>query len=442
MRGSLLNIFRVEDLRKKILFTLGALFVYRVGYHIFLPGVNVENFRAFAESRADEGVSGLVGLVGALSGGNLNAPVLMSLGILPYITSSIIFSLLVKVVPSLEALSKEGAAGQRRINQYSRLLTVPLCIFQTIAICLAIFIPMATPAGAPVISMSPLWFTVMATVGITTGTIFLMWLGEQMTEYGIGNGVSLLITAGIVAQVPVAFARMLEKAQEDPSYILTAGILAAMYLGVVIAVVYMTKATRRIPIQQAKLLKGRKMYGGARHYLPMKLNMANVMPVIFASTIMVIPSTIATWFSNGPSQILSSGGWWWMVLTVGLIFFFSYFWTSLMFQPTEMANNLKEYGSFIPGIRPGRKTADFLERVMVRITLVGGAFLAVIAVIPTIVSTLMGVDYFVASFLGGTGILIVVGVTLDLVEKINSSLLMRDYEGFMSSSGPGRQGRG
>jgi preprotein translocase subunit SecY len=278
-------------------------------------------------------------------------------------------------------------------------------------------------------------FVVTASLGITAGTVFLMWIGEQITEYGVGNGISLLIVAGIVDNVPLAFGRLLKGAVEERGNIIKVAVLAAVYLAIVIGVIYMSKGQRRIPMQQAKLMKGRKMYGGVRHYLPIKLNMANVMPVIFASSLLLLPMQVIQWFTHDRSVAswMAYGSWLHVLLYTGLIVFFSYFWTSLMFQPTEIANNLKEQGSFVPGIRPGRKTAEFLERVLVRITLVGAFFLAIIAVIPEVASKSMGVDYLVASFLGGTGILIVVGVTLDVVDKLNASLLMRNYEGFMGA---------
>lgn len=438
MWTALSNLFRVETIRKKIVVTLGLLFVYRIGNQIPLPGVSYTAFKAWVERSGDSTITQIIGLMNALSGGNLNSPVLFSLGILPYITSSIIFSLLVKVVPSLEALSKEGAAGQKKINQYSRYLTVPICIVQALAINFSFF------RGMKELGIIPGWgpgFVIVSTLAITAGTIFLMWVGEQITAHGIGNGTSLLITAGIVTDIPFAFIRMLQKAREDTSYILTSAVLAAIYVGVVIGVVYMTKSQRRIPIQQAKLMKGRRMFGGARHYLPVKLNMANVMPVIFASALLTLPMTVIGAFTKDKESIIDPGGWWWITLESGLIIFFSYFWTSLMFQPTEMANNLKEYGSFIPGIRPGKKTAEFLEHVMIRITLIGAVFLCLITVIPTLVGQGLDVDWIVARFLGGTGILIVVGVTLDLVDQLNSSLLQRNYEGFMSAASSRRGAR-
>jgi preprotein translocase subunit SecY len=433
MIAPVLNLFRVEEIRRRIFVTFALLFVYRIGWHVPLPGVDFTALRNMLAVSADKTVGDVIGLMSALSGANLNAPVIFALGVLPYISASIIFSLLVKVIPSLEALSKEGAAGQRKINQYSRLLTVPLALGQAIVLCVTTFKGLRhEPAVIPDYDFG---FVLTASLGITAGTIFLMWIGEQITEYGVGNGISLLIVAGIVDSVPLAFGRLLKEAVTERGNIIKVAVLAAVYLAIVIGVIYMSKGQRRIPMQQAKLMKGRKMYGGVRHYLPIKLNMANVMPVIFASSLLLLPMQVIQWFSASNAAIswLAYGSFVHVLLYTALIIFFSYFWTSLMFQPTEIANNLKEQGSFVPGIRPGRKTADYLERVLVRITLVGAFFLAIIAVIPEIASKSMAVDPLVSSFLGGTGILIVVGVTLDVVDKLNASLLMRNYEGFMGA---------
>ncbi|MCB9831895.1 MAG: preprotein translocase subunit SecY [Planctomycetes bacterium] len=450
--AAFLNIFRVPELRKKIFITLSLLFIYRIGFHIPLPGVDVNVLRNLTHQNSG---SDVLGLMNVLSGGQLQWPVVFSLGILPYISASIIFSLLAKVIPRLEELSKEGPAGQRKINQLTRLATVPLCIVQGIALCFTRFKGLAGPESEAVNSSAwvvPMlhegfWhsfgFIVMVVIGMTAGTLFIMWLGEQITEYGIGNGASLIIMAGIIASLPSAASRVVGNAMEDRSQILTIAMLVASYLIVVLAVVMITKGQRRIPMQQAKLMKGRKLYGGAKHYLPIKVNMANVMPVIFASSLLMFPNLIAGAFRDQASgPLIAPGGFVYVTIFVVLIFFFSFFWTSMMFQPQEMANNLKEYGSFIPGIRPGRKTAEYLEKVMTRITIVGGAFLAVIAIIPTLVVSTMEVDYMVASFLGGTGILIVVGVALDLVDKLNSHLMSRNYEGFMSASAAKRGARG
>jgi len=431
MWAAIQNLFRVEAIRGKIFITLSLLFIARIGLNIPLPGVNYAAYKLYVEGAAGAGTTQIVGLFNALSGGNIQAPVLFALGILPYITSSIIFSLLVKVLPSLEALSKEGAAGQKKINQYSRMLTVPICIFQGTAICYAIFGQMAERANV-VPGGVGFGFVATAVLGMTAGTVFLMWLGEQITAHGIGNGVSLLIVAGIVTGLPGTFLKIFTEAQQDRSYILVAVVLLAVYYAMVLGIVYMTKGQRRIPIQQAKLMKGRRMMGGSRHYLPVKLNMANVMPVIFASALLTLPVTIISWIAG--TQLNFYGGWWYVTLFSALIMFFSFFWTSLMFQPSEMANNLKEYGSFIPGIRPGKKTAEFLEKVMTHITLVGSVCLTLVAVVPLLITQGLNLSAIVAGFMGGTGILIVVGVTLDLVDQLNASLLQRNYEGFMSAS--------
>ncbi len=440
--SAFLNVFKLPELRKKIFITLSLLFVYRIGFHIPLPGTNVLVLRGVEDQISGNAV---LGLMNVLSGGQLQFPVLFSLGILPYISASIIFSLLVKVIPQLEALSKEGPAGQRKINQLTRLATVPLCVIQGVILAFGQFKGMegtvfgqnVTDYMVPILHsdsfFASLGGVVMIVSGLTAGTLFIMWLGEQITEYGIGNGASLIIMAGIIAALPAAAGRIIGDAVENRSRILIIAVLILSYVGVVLAVVMITKGQRRIPIQQAKLMKGRRMYGGARHYLPLRVNMANVMPVIFAASLLMFPNLIATALGN-QEPLLSPGGWWYVTLEIVLIFFFSFFWTSMMFQPQEMANNLKEHGSFVPGIRPGRKTAEYLERIMVRITLAGAAFLAVIAIIPTIVTGSLNVDWMTARFLGGTGILIVVGVALDLVDKLNAELMTRNYDGFMGSS--------
>ncbi len=449
MWAALQNLFRIESIRKKIFVTLGLLFIARVGLQVPLPGVDYAAFKTYlGGNRGGGAFDEVLSLFTTLSGGNLKMPVLFALGILPYITSSIIFSLLTKVIPSLEALSKEGAAGQKKINQYSRMLTVPICVFQGFAICYSVFQGMASQTVAVPVTLengqeglqqvfavsggfSFFGFALPAVLGMTAGTIFLMWLGEQITAHGIGNGVSLLIVAGIVSDLPAMFVSMFEEAIEDRTFILKAVVLLGVYCAMVLGIVYMTKGQRRIPIQQAKLMKGRRMMGGARHYLPVKLNMANVMPVIFASALMTLPLTIAAAITG--ENLNFYGGWWYMVLFSGLILFFAFFWTSLMFQPTEMANNLKEHGSFIPGIRPGKKTADFLEKVMTHITLVGAVCLTGVAVVPMLITEELDASVYTQSFMGGTGILIVVGVTLDLVDQLNASLLQREYQGFMSA---------
>lgn len=438
MLNTVNSVFRVPELRKKIFITVALLFVYRIGWHIPLPGVNVDVIRSL-QSEMFGALGSLVGIFNAISAGGIDQCTLFSLGIMPYISSSIIFSLLVKVVPALEKLSKEGASGQKKINQYTRLLTVPICIVQSLMVVVGI---MGTKATGNMYIVDPelyngFLYKLICITGITAGTIFLMWLGEQITEYGVGNGISLLIMAGIVARLPSTVVNHMQQVAADLAEPQGLAVIGFLFVGVVIAVVFITKGQRRIPIQQAKLTRGRKMYGGQRHYLPFKVNQAGVMPVIFASALLTIPSLI---FRGLHLDVVSSyftyGSFWYVSVYVLLVFFFAYFWNSLMFQPTEMANNLKEHGSFIPGIRPGKRTAEFLENIMIRITLVGATFLALIAVFPMFVTQSLEDTQMLASFLGGTTILIVVGVALDLVDKINSYLRMRDYEGFM------RKGRG
>lgn len=438
MIQNILNIFRIEELKRKILMTLGLLLIYRVGYHVPLPGVSMRALvRAFEASGAQSGGE-LIGLINVLSAGGLLSFGLFSLGIMPYISSSIIFSLLTKVVPSLEKLSKEGASGQKKINQYTRWATVPICIVQAMFV-LRLLAPGAM-AGMPAVVEREVynawWFGPMTILALTAGGVFLMWLGEQITEYGVGNGISLLIMAGIIARVPTSMYQMFAAAENPRTATVKAVMLAIMYIVVVLVVVYITKGQRRIPVQYAKLTRGRKVYGGQRHYMPIRVNQASVMPVIFASSLLAFPAWI---FRALNWQTLASdftrGGWVYSVCYIGLIFFFSFFWTALMFNPAEMSKNMKEYGAFVPGIRPGRRTADFLEKVMIRVTVAGAAFLAAIALFPQMLSSSMGLGFGMTSFLGGTSILIVVSVALDLVDKLNSHLLMRNYDGFMKGGG-------
>ncbi len=436
MIQNVLNIFRISELRNKVLLTLGLLLVYRLGWHVPLPGLSMQRI---LELNAEGGIAGgqLIGLINVLSAGGLLSYGLFSLGIMPYISSSIIFSLLTKVVPALEKLSKEGASGQKKINQYTRLVTVPICLVQAIFV-----LKLLAPGGElPTVVdrevYNAIWFKPLVVLALTAGGIFLMWLGEQITEHGVGNGISLLIMAGIVARMPQGFMQMFARAEAEGTVrgeILKSILLAIMYVFVVLVVVYITKGQRRIPVQYAKLTRGRKVYGGQRHYMPIRVNQASVMPVIFASSLLAFPT-----FLFGPSALDISwiyeafyrGGWVYSMFYIGLIFFFSFFWTALMFNPAEMSKNMKEYGAFVPGIRPGRRTAYFLEKVMIRVTVAGAAFLAAIALFPQLLTATMNLPGMATSFLGGTSVLIVVSVALDLVDKLNSHLEMRNYEGFM-----------
>jgi preprotein translocase subunit SecY len=427
------NIFRIEELRRRILITVGLLAVYRLGFHVPLPGVSME---ALA-NRASGGQGGdLLGLINVISGGGILSLAVFSLGIMPYISSSIIFSLLAKVVPALERLSKEGSSGQRKINQYTRYATVPICLIQAIFIVNGVLKPGIYGDFVAAETYNAWWFAPMVMLTLTAGTIFLMWVGEQITEHGVGNGISLLIMAGIVARVPVGIYQVFANMRTDRAEVFRFLLMIALFLVIVVVVVYITKGQRRIPVQYAKLTRGRKVYGGQRHYFPLKVNQASVMPVIFASSLLAFPSWLASATGlTGLENALRYGAFLYSAIYIGLIYFFSFFWTALMFNPAEMSKNMKEHGAFVPGIRPGRRTADYLEKIMVRITLAGATFLAVIALIPQSLQIWLGMNPSLAAFLGGTSILITVSVALDLVDKLNSHLLMRNYEGFMKGGG-------
>ncbi|MBI3269232.1 MAG: preprotein translocase subunit SecY [Planctomycetes bacterium] len=422
------NIFKIPELRRRILMTFGLLAIFRFGCYVALPGVDVATIQKWMASREDE-MGRMLGLLSIFSGGAFTNLSIFSLGIMPYISASIIFQLLVKIVPSLEALAKEGPSGYRKIAQYTRLATLPICVIQGLVMVRTLE-GTSLAAGQPIV-LSPGWgFRITSILAFTAGTMFVMWLGEQITEHGIGNGSSLIIMAGIIARMPQAALELWRQREtHGPDKPI---ILLLLYLGVIIAVVYTTQAQRRIQVQHARHTRGRRVYGGHRHYLPLRVNQAGVMPVIFASSLMVIPDMIAKigkiqWLQD----IFLRTGFWFSIIYMALVFFFSYFWTALFFQPVEMANQLKEYGSFVPGIRPGRRTAEYLEFIMNRVTLAGATFLCFIALMPDLVAEMLDVGRYITAFLGGTGILIVVGVGLDMMQKIESHLLMRQYEGFM-----------
>jgi preprotein translocase subunit SecY len=447
MLGTVINIFRIPDLRNKVLFTIALLMIYKVGFHIPVPGFDQEKIIEIATSRGSESPLGRAAeYMQMFTGGNLNKSSLFGLGIMPYITSSIILMLLGEVVPALKKLRQEGQTGHKKIQEYTRYLTVLICIVQSL-----MFMKLLGGSGLTYAGMYR-QALLMGVVGMTAGTIFLMWLGEQIDEYGIGNGISLIIMAGIVSRMPWAIRRL----WTNVDFNLAAGpgkvgpvtiiFLIAAFVFVVAGAILITQGQRRIPIQQAKQMRGRRMYGGQRHYLPLRVNHGGVMPIIFASSFMMFPPIIMEQLSKIPSlansvvlltikEALGFRSFTYNVLYMLLIFLFAYFWVTVQFQPKEMAKNLRDSGSFIPGLRPGRRTADYLETVMTRITYFGASFLAIIAVVPSLVIILLGIEPSVANFLGGTGLLIVVSVSLDLVQKIEANLLMRSYDGF---SGSGR----
>jgi preprotein translocase subunit SecY len=461
MFKTLLNVFRVPELRNKVLFTLFMLLVYRIGYHIPIPGVDQDKLEA-ATANAGEGSSAFdrfASYASLFSGGDLTSSTIFGLGIMPYISASIILQLLTTVVPALEKLKKEGQTGQRKIQEWTRYLTVPLCVIQGI-------FWLSTLQGRDLVQagfQNSALFWVMGITSLTAGCIFLMWLGEQIDEYGLGNGISLIIMAGILSRMPTAIITVIEKANfslsgsADIQRNLTLGklvFLVASFVFIIAGSILITQAQRRIPIQQAKHTRGRKVYGGARQYLPLRVNHGGVMPIIFAQSLMIFPGVLFSQLAGDPGA--TDVGWWttsmrwlntqfgaggfvYIITEIVMIYFFAYFWTTVQFQPKEMANQLRDYGSFIPGLRPGKRTADYLEKVMMRITFVGAAFLAIIAVIPMAVSAWLEIDWQVTAFLGGTGLLIVVSVALDMVQRIEANLLMRNYGGFLS--GPGQKGK-
>jgi preprotein translocase subunit SecY len=440
MLRTVVNIFKIADLRSKVLFTVGLLLIYRVGFHIAIPGFDMGAIAAAAGARDAESPFGRAAeMMQIFTGGNLDNSSLFGLGIMPYITASIILMLLQEIVPTLKKLRMEGQTGYKKIQEYTRYLTVPICVIQALMYMRLLGVytypGMRTEAA------------IMGIFSMTAGTIFLMWLGEQIDEYGIGNGISLIIMAGIISRMPWALQKLISNVSFSvaappgsigPTKIL---VLVGAFVFVVAGAILITQGQRRIPVQQAKMMRGRRMYGGQRHYLPLRVNHGGVMPIIFASAFMTFLPVIVSQLGR-ISALANSGiyltlqnafgphAFTYNIVYMALIFLFAYFWVAVQFQPKELAKNLRDSGSFIPGLRPGRRTAEYLETVMTRVTYYGGAFIAIIAVVPSVIMRLLGVDWRVATFLGGTGLLIVVSVSLDLVQRIEASLLMHSYEGF------------
>ena len=453
MIQAIINIFKIAELRNRVFFTMTMIAIYRIGFWIPLAGVNQQQMVEAAQ-KATEDASGwgkFLHYASIFSGGSFSQSTIFGLGIMPYITASIIFQLLQSVMPKLQELKREGASGQAKITEWTRYATVGMCFIQAmmwlkfIAAQGLIRPEFLNPGGMIV-------FYLAGVTALTAGSVFLMWLGEQIDKYGIGNGVSLILTAGIIARMPQALTWVWDNFSASQQAGSTIGILGVLFLVgafifVVAGAILITVAQRRIPIQQAKHTRGRKTYGGARHYLPLRVNHAGVMPIIFASSLLIFPSAFFGYLQSSASASPDTAGWWisttsflnanfqmgeypYIVLEIILIYFFSYFWTTIVFSPEDMSRQLRDNGSFIPGLRPGPRTAEYLETVVERITYVGAGFLAIIAVIPSIVSKEMQIPFFVSSFLGGTGLLIVVSVGLDLIQRIEANLLMRNYKGF------------
>lgn len=449
-------VFTIPELRQKILLTLLLLAIYRVGWQIPLPIVDSHKMGMFAEQSKEGGLGRLFEQAAMFSASQLSNATIFGLGIMPYISASIIFQLLASVYPPLEKLQKEGESGRKKINEYTRYATVVLCLGQSWFYVSGYLISYGLVHESMLTAGGTLSFgwQMAAVLTMTAGTVFLMWLGEQIDEYGIGNGISLLIMAGILARMPSALYKLI-KPMIDAGGIELGGtpgqmgvemilVLIILFVCVVAGVVFITQGQRRIPTQSAKHVRGRRVYGGTRQFLPLRVNQAGVMPIIFASSLLLFPSFIFDMFNRAyPNNAFWSSlagsfqrgdSFSYNVMYVLLIYFFCYFWTAITFNPKDMADNLKNYGTFIQGYRPGRRTADYLEKVMVRITYTGAGFLAVVAVLPTLVSNTMGIDYAIAGFYGGTGLLIAVSVAFDLVQKIDSHLVMRNYRGLLERS--------
>lgn len=442
-------IFSIPELRKKILLTLFLLLIFQLGGQIQLPIIDQSKMTAFAEKMKGGSFGDLLSAVAMFSATDIQQCTIFGLGIMPYISASIIFQLLGSVYEPLEKLQKEGESGRKKINEYTRYATIIICLFQSAA-----YLGYLVSAGLVkqdflLDGRLSFWWATVSVLTMTCGTAFLMWLGEQIDEYGIGNGISLLIMAGILARMPSAFGELFGPILQNG---LTIGgdnsvekilVLGILFVGVVVGVVYVTLGQRRIPTQTAKHVRGRRQFGGNRQYLPLRVNQAGVMPIIFASSLLLFPSfgfsvlaqyyhndfvaMLAHMFSRGSSLTYN-------LLYIALIYFFCYFWTAITFNPKDMAENLKNYGTFIPGHRPGSRTAHYLEQVMIRITYVGAAFLALVAILPTIIMSSVpawNVSYNVSSFFGGTGLLIAVSVAFDLVQKIDSHLVMRNFTGLL-----------
>ena len=449
---TLRNIVSIPELRKRILFMLGMLAIYRVGSWIPTPGVNSEALAGFFESQAGT----IFGFLDIFSGGNLSRLSIFALGITPYITASIIFQLLTVVWPYLERLSKEGELGRRKINQYTRYATVGLSLFQGMATATAL----ERTASSPPIVSNPGWgFRLLTMITLSTGTIFVMWIGEQISERGIGNGISLIIFAGIVVGLPSAIWSLWQDLQNEQMTIFLVGALLIMMVAVIAAIVFVERGQRRIPIQYAKRMVGRRMYGGQATHLPLKVNSGGVIPVIFAASIVAFPSTLQLvlpweWLVSMASQ-LQQGYPLYNIVYISSIMFFCFFYVSIIFNPDEVADNIRKYGGFIPGIRPGRRTSEFIDTVLTRLTFAGAVYLVLVCLLPEFLISgfkvqpvpLIGPgmdDFFtenglswittgigVAFYFGGTSLLIVVGVAMDTVQQVESQLVMRHYEGFL-----------
>jgi preprotein translocase subunit SecY len=435
--GGFGNIFKIPELKRRLFFTAALLAVYRIGVHVPTPGIDGGALSEFFD--AAKGT--IFGVVNMFTGGGLERLSVFALGIMPYISASIILQLLTVVIPHLEQLKKEGEQGQKKITQYTRYGTVVLSIIQGFGIAVGLEGMQSPVSGAPVVFVPGWGFRLMTVITLTAGTAFIMWLGEQITERGIGNGISLIIFAGIVARMPGAIGNTFRLMSQGEMSIFTLVIILLVMVAVIGFIIYVEQGQRRIPVQYAKRVIGRRMYGGQSTHLPLKINSSGVIPPIFASSILMFPATIAQFTQVGWlqsfSQLMRPGGLYYNLLYVGFIVFFCYFYTAVTFNPEEVADNMKKNGGYIPGIRPGKRTADYIDRVLTRITLGGAVYVSAVCVLPTVLYAQFNVPFY----FGGTALLIVVGVAIDTIAQMESHMLSRHYEGFLKrGSTRGRRG--
>lgn len=432
--SSFQNIFKIPELRRRVIFTILLLIVERIGTHIPVPGINSQALIAFMQSSGGRGFFDLYDL---FAGGAFSRATIFALGIMPYISASIILQLLGAVMPYFQRLQKEGEEGRKKITQYTRYGTVLIAAMQAYGV--SVFLKSIQPLDNGQVVVSPdagFGFILLTMLSLTAGTVLIMWFGEQITERGVGNGVSLIIFIGIIARFPDALIDEGRQLLNGNREILTELALLAIMVAIIAVVVLLTQGMRKIPVQYAKRVVGRKVYGGQSTHIPLRVNTAGVMPIIFAQSIMFIPQTVATFFPNSEFMMKMAGYFdytslvYWFFYAI-LIIFFTYFYTAIAFNPIDVAENMKKYGGFIPGVRPGKKTSEFIDNILTKITLPGSIFLALIAIFPYFIMKFVNVSYNFASFFGGTSLLIVVGVALDLLQQLESHLLMRHYDGFM-----------
>jgi len=434
--GGFQNIFKIPELKKRILFTLAILIVYRIGVHVPVPGIDSVALASFF--KAAEGT--IFGIFNMFSGGAFEKLSVFALGIMPYISASIILQLLTVVIPHLEQLKKEGEQGRKKITQYTRYGTVVLSVIQGFGISVGLE-SMSAPDGSPIVLLPGWAFRLMTVITLTAGTAFIMWLGEQITERGIGNGISLIIFAGIVCRLPAASVNTVRLLSTGEMGIFAVLILVILMVGVVAFIIFVEQGQRRIPVQYAKRVVGRRMYGGQSTHLPLKINTSGVIPPIFASSIIMFPATIGSFVEVEWIQSITAamrpGNLIYESLFIGFIFFFCYFYTAVTFNPVDVADNMKKAGGYIPGIRPGKRTADYIDKVLTRITLGGAIYVSAVCVLPSVLITRFNVPFY----FGGTALLIVVGVAIDTVAQMESHMLSRHYDGFLKKGGGKMKGR-